>query len=156
MATIHEVSSMRDGESFISVGPAIVTNQTRPRVAKNGKQYCTVFLKNGGSEINMLLWEDASTWKLPLNKEVTLRGKFVRNSFNGGISIKCDELIQPQDASKFDASEVDKPAAKRTVKEAIDNGLRAVDYIERRGKPELAAQAFALASQAYLQGHDMT
>jgi hypothetical protein len=146
---------MKDGESFISVENVVVARQLAPKLAKNGKLYCGCFLKNGSTDVMLQLWDGAAGWKLPVETTITLRGKFSKGSYNGGVTIKCDELNKPEGAEEFKQEEIQTPIAKPGIRECIDAGLRAVDYVERKNKPELASAAFSFAAQALLDGHKL-
>ena len=154
MATLHEVSSAKVGDSFISVGPVVVSKQLSPFTAKNGKLYSTVFLKNGASDMGLGLWDGAAGWKLPIGTELTLRGKFVKSAYKGG-SLDCSELSKPEGAEQFKPEDIQAPVEKPSVKACIDAGLRAADYVERKGKPEFASAAFSFAAQSLLEGHKL-
>jgi len=146
---------MRDGEGFISVGPVTVAKQLQPKIAKNGKHYCTAFLKNGASDVMLNLWDGAAGWKLPLDTPITLRGKFSKGIYNGTFAIKCEDLSKPEGAEEFKPEDVQAPIAKPSVRDAIDAGLRAADYVERKDKSNLASAAFAFAAQAFLDGYSL-
>jgi hypothetical protein len=156
MSTLHEISSMKDGEGFISVGPVVVAKQLNPKTAKNGKMYCSCFLKNGASDMMLQLWDGAAGWKLPLDVPVTLRGKFSKGSFNNGPTIRCEELSKPEGAEPFKPEEVQAAVGKPSVRECIDAGIRAADYCVRKNAPDCASAAFAFAAQALLDGHKLT
>lgn len=151
MATIHEILSAKDGETFISVGPATVLRQSDPRLAKNGRPYCRVELKSGPSEVLMMLWDDAALWKLPTD-QITLKGKFVKNTFRDSPGINCDDLSPPERAIKLEVPTENGCVAKPTIKECLDTGLRAADYVTAKGRPELASEAFAFACNARMNG----
>jgi hypothetical protein len=155
--TLHEINSAKDGESFISVGPVVVAKQLAPKTAKNGKLYCSCFLKNGASDMMLQLWDGAAGWKLPLDTPITLRGKFSKSTFGTPpkTSIRCDELSKPEGAEEFKAEEIQAPLEKPSVRAAIDAGLRAADYVARKEKPELSGAAFSFAAQAFLDGHKL-
>lgn len=146
---------MKDGEGFISVENVVVAKQLSPKTAKNGKHYCSCFLQNGGTDVMLQLWDGAAGWKLPLDTPVTLRGKFSKGSYNGGVTIRCDELSKPEGAEQFKPEDIQAPVEKPSVKTCIDAGLRGADYVERKGKPELMAAAFSFAAQALLDGHKL-
>lgn len=129
----------------------MIHRQVAPKTAKNGKLYSTVILKSASSEYTLLLWEDAAKWKLPL-KEVTLRGKFVKNEFGGSTSLKCEEITPPDGSTQFEESEIQGEVGKVKITECLDAGLRAADWVSRKGKPEFAAAAFSFAASALLQG----
>lgn len=150
--TLHQVSTAKDGESFVAIGPVIVHKQFNPKVSKNGKLFFSVILKSAGNEVFMTVWEEAAKWKLPLNVEITLRGKFTKNQYNGAASLKCEELSAPDGAVEWKPEEVQADAEKPKLKDCIDAGLRAADYLVRKNRPELAEAAFSFAAQAFLQG----
>lgn len=152
MASIHEISSAKDGDSFISLGPVTVVRQTNPKTSKNGKLYSTVFLKNAASDLALMLWDQAAEWKLPQGDPITLRGKFVKNTYNGSANLNCDELTKPEGAVQVKAEDIQRPIEKPSLKECLDTGIRAADYVIRKERPELAEQAFAFAANARLQG----
>jgi hypothetical protein len=152
MATIHEVTSARDGESFIALGPVKVVRQTNPKLSKNNKLYSTVILQNAASEVVLLLWERAAEWKLPIGETLTLRGKFNKSSYNGSASLNCDELSKPEGAMQVQPEDVQKAVEKPGIKECLDCGIRAADYVIRKERFELAEAAFAFAANARLQG----
>jgi len=153
--TLHEINSAKDGESFISVGPVVVAKQLRPKTAKNGQLYCSCFLKNGASDMMLQLWDGAAGWKLPLDTPITLRGKFSKGSYNGGTTIRCEELSKPEGAEEFKAEDIQAPIEKPNVRAAIDAGIRAADYVRRREWVDLQAAAFSFAAQAFLDGHKL-
>ena len=155
MPTIHEINSFKEGEEFISVGPIVVTKQLSPKVAKNGRLYCTAFIKNGSSDASIFFWDDSAAWKLPLDTPITLRGKFFKNEYQGKLSIRCDELSKPEGAEQFDKKDIQVSKGKPSIKECIDAGLRAADYCVRKNAPDCASAAFAFAAQAMLDGHSM-
>ena len=101
------------------------------------------------------LWDGAAGWKLPLDVPITLRGKFSKGSYNGGSTIRCEELSKPEGAEEFKAEEIQAPLEKPSVRAAIDAGLRAADYVARKEKPELSGSAFSFAAQAFLDGHKL-
>jgi hypothetical protein len=146
---------MKDGEGFISVENVVVAKQLPPKTAKNGKLYCSCFLQNGSGDVMLQLWEGAAGWKLPLDTQVTLRGKFSKGCYQGNPTIRCDELSKPEGAEQFKPEDIQAPVEKASVRACIDAGLRGADYVERKGKPELASAAFSFAAQALLDGHKL-
>jgi hypothetical protein len=152
MATIHEISSAKDGASFISLGPVEVIRQTNPKTSKNSKLYSTAFLKNSSSDVILMLWDQAAQWKLPIGVALTLRGKFTKTTFNGQASVNCDELSKPEGAVEVKPEDIQKPIEKPTIKECIKVGLRAAEYMILKERPELAEAAFSFAANATLQG----
>lgn len=152
MATIHEILSAKQGETFISVGPATVTRQANPKLSKNQRFYSTVVLKSASSEVLLMLWDDAALWKLPTNVPITLKGKFVKDNFRDTPGINCDELLQPENATKFDKPTEPGTAPKPTMKECLDAGIRGADYMARRKYPELMEAAFTFAANARMNG----
>lgn len=152
MATIHQVASAKDGETFISIGPVIVHKQFNPKTSKNNKLYSSVVLKAGSDEIFMMLWDQAAEWKLPLSESLTLRGKFTKSTFNGAASLNCDELSKPEGAVAVKPEDIQKPVEKASIKECLETGIRAADYMIRKERPELAEVAFTFAANAMLQG----
>lgn len=99
----------------------------------------------------MTLWDGASKWKLALG-EVTLRGKFTKNTYNGSASLKCEELAAPEGAVEFKLEEIQGEVEKPKMKDCIDAGIRAADYIRKKGQLDLAAAAFTFGANAFLQG----
>lgn len=152
MSTLHEVSSAKDGESFISLGPVTVIRQTNPKTSKNNKIYSTAFLKNAGSDVSLMLWDGAAEWKLPQNTPITLRGKFVKTTYQGSASLNCDELVKPEGAVPVKPEDIQKPVEKPSIKECIDTGIRAADYMVKKDRPELAGEAFTFAANARMNG----
>lgn len=102
----------------------------------------------------MTLWDGASKWKLALG-EITLRGKFTKNTYNGSASLKCEELAEPEGSTEWKPEEVQAEAEKPKIKDCIDAGLRAADYIRKKGQLDLTAAAFTFAANAFLQGARM-
>ena len=100
----------------------------------------------------MMLWGKAAEWKLPLGETLTLRGRFTKNTFNGSASLNCDELLKPEGAVAVNPEDIQKPVEKPNVKECLDAGLRAADYMINKGRVELAEAAFTFAANAMLQG----
>lgn len=97
------------------------------------------------------LWDDAAKWKLPLNLELTLRGKLTRENYRGG-SLRCEELTPPDGATEWPVGDIKAADSKPKLQECIDAGLRAADYLIRKQRPELAEAAFSFAANALLQG----
>jgi len=152
MATLHNVSTAKDGESFFAIGPVTIENQTPPQKANNGKDYSTVFIKSAGNEMKLMLWEAASLCKMPLGVEVTLRGKFKKEGWTGSPSLRCEEITPPEGAGVYDPKDVKDKGGKPKMKDCIDAGIRAVDYVVRKERPELSAAVFTFAANAFLQG----
>jgi len=152
MATLHQVSTAKDGESFTAIGVVVVHKQFNPKVAKNGKLFSSVILKSAGTEVFMTLWEDAAKWKLPINTDMILRGKFTKNQYNGAASLKCEELAVPENATEFKQDEIQGEPEKPKMKDCLDAGLRAADYMVRKERPDLASAAFTFAANAFMQG----
>lgn len=155
MATLHQVSTAKDGECFTAIGVVVVHKQFNPKVSKNGKLFSSVILKSAGTEVFMTLWEDAAKWKLPVNTDITLRGKFTKQNYNGAASLKCEELTAPDGASEWKPEEIQGEVEKPKMKDCIDAGIRAADYVTRKNLPDLASAAFAFAANAFLQGARM-
>jgi hypothetical protein len=157
MSSIHEILTGNEGAPIISIGPVEVVRQNAPKTSKNGKLYSTAFLKNGGTDVMLQLWDGAAGWKLPLDTPITLRGKFSKSTFGTPprASVRCDELSKPEGAEEFKAEEIQAPLEKPSVRAAIDAGLRAADYVARKEKPELSGAAFSFAAQAFLDGHKL-
>jgi len=152
MATLHQIATARDGETFISIGPVTVHKQYDPKTSKNNKLFSSVILKVGGDELRMTLWEQAAEWKLPLGETLTLKGRFTKNTFNGNASLNCDELSKPEGAVAVKPEDIQRPFEKPTIKECIKVGLRATEYMILKERPELAEAAFSFAANAALQG----
>jgi|688.fasta_scaffold02313_30 hypothetical protein len=152
MSTLHQVASAKDGETFISIGPVTIHKQFNPKTAKNNKIFSSVVLKSGSDEMFMTMWETAAEWKLPLGETLTLRGRFTKNTFNGSASLNCDELSKPEGAVAVKPEDIQKPVEKPTIKECLETGIRAADYMIRKERPELAEVAFTFAANAMLQG----
>ena len=152
MATLHQVSTAKDGECFTAIGVVVVHKQFNPKVSKNGKLFSSVILKSAGTEVFMTLWEDAAKWKLPLNTDITLRGKFTKQNYNGAASLKCEELAGPEGAAEWKPEEVQGETEKPKIRDCVDAGIRAADYMVRKERPELAEAAFTFAANAFLQG----
>lgn len=150
--TLHQVSTAKDGECFTAIGVVVVHKQFNPKVSKNGKLFSSVILKSAGTEVFMTLWEDAARVKLPLNTDITLRGKFTKQNYNGAASLKCEDLAAPEGASEWKPDEVQGEVEKPKMRDCIDAGIRAVDYIARKGRPELSDAVFTFAANAFLQG----
>lgn len=134
------------------VGPVTVHRQFAPKTAKNQKLYSTVIIKSAGTEMMLTLWEEAAKWKLPLDAELTLRGKFTRNDFKDKPSLQADELTPPEGTTEFGPEEVRGEEGKPTMRACLDAGLRCADYLLKKERPELAAVAFAFGANAALQG----
>ena len=100
----------------------------------------------------MMLWDQAAEWKLPLSESLTLRGKFTKSTFNGAASLNCDELSKPEGAVAVKPEDIQKPVEKANIKECLETGIRAADYMIRKERPELAEVAFTFAANAMLQG----
>ena len=101
-------------------------------------------MKSAGSELSLMLWDEAAKWKLPL-AEVELRGKFVRDDFGGKVSLKCEDLTPPEGSVEFPPEEIQGEVGKPVlpkVQDCLDAGLRCADYMLRKERPELAAAAF--------------
>ena len=152
MASLHQVSTAKDGENFTAIGVVTVHKQFNPKVAKNGKVFSSVILKSAGTEVFMTLWEDAAKSKLPLNTDITLRGKFVKNQYNGAASLKCEELAVLEGFSEFKPEDIQGEAEKPKMKDCIDAGIRAAEYMIRKNHPDLAPAAFTFAANAFMQG----
>ena len=149
--TLHQVSSAKDGESFICVGPVTVIKHLKPKWTKNDRLYSTVVVKSAGNEMHLGLWDDAAKWKLPCNVESTLRGKFTKDSYQGG-SLRCEEVTAQDGWTEWPPEDIKASAEKPKLKDCIDAGLRAADYLIRKNRPELSEAAFSFAAQAFLQG----
>ena len=132
-----------------------VHRQFPPKVAKNDKKFSTVILKTSSNEMMLTVWGEAAMWRLPLGVELTLRGDFSKKTYNGAAGINCEKLTQPEGAVPFEETEVQGQVEKPSVRAAIDAGLRAVDYVTRKDKPDLGPAAFAFAAQAFLAGHKL-
>lgn len=122
-----------------------------PKTARNSKLYSIVILKSAGTEMMLSLWGDAAKWKLPLI-ELTLRGKFTKEDYQGKPSLRCEELQAPDGAVEFAPGEIQGEVGKVKITDCLDAGLRAADWVSRKGKPEFAAAAFSFATQAMMQG----
>jgi len=152
MSTLHEVASAPEGKSFMSIGPVVVHKQFNPKIAKNGKLYSTVIVKATGHEIFLSLWDEAAKCRLP-EGELTLRGKFSRTNYGSSPSLRCEDLTPPEGAGLFGDDDIKQQAdAKPLLKDCIDAGLRAADYITRKDHPELAEAAFSFAAHAFIKG----
>lgn len=152
MATLHQVSTAKDGESFTAIGVVIVHKQFNPKISKNGKLFSSVILKSAGTEVFMTVWDEAAKVKLPLNTDITLRGKFTKNQYNGAASLKCEELVVPEGAVEWKPEEIQNAAETPKMKDCIDAGIRAADYMVRKERPDLAPAAFTFAANAFMQG----
>ena len=146
---------MKDGEGFISVENIVVTKQFQPKLAANGLLFCGSWVKSGNSEMRLQLWDGAAGWKLPLDTPLTLRGKFSRGSYKDAPTIRCDELSKPEGAEQFKPEEIQASMEKPSVKASIDVGLRAIEYVSKKGFPQLSEAAFSFAAQAFLDGHKL-
>jgi hypothetical protein len=151
MATLHQVSSAKDGDSFIAIGPVTVIKHIKPKWAKNDRLYSGAILQSAGNEMHLGLWDSAAKWKLPLNVPLTLRGKLVRESYQGG-SLRCEELTPPEGSLEWPEEDVRSSTGKPKLQECIDAGLRAADYLCKKNRPELAEAAFSFAANAFIQG----
>lgn len=151
MATLHQVASAKKGDSFIAIGPVTIHRQFNPKTSKHGKLFSSVILKSAGNEMFLTLWEEAAKWKLALG-DVTLRGKFSKDEYNGSACLRCDELTEPDGAEEWKPEDVQADLSKPKLKDCIDAGLRAADYLVRKNRPELSEAAFSFAAQAFLQG----
>jgi hypothetical protein len=152
MATLHQVSTAKDGESFTAIGVVVVHKQFNPKISKNGKLFSSVILKSAGTEVFMTVWDDAAKVKLPLNTDITLRGKFTKNQYNGAASLKCEELVVPEGSAEWKPEEIQNAAETPKMKDCIDAGIRAADYMVRKERPDLAPAAFTFAANAFMQG----
>lgn len=99
-----------------------------------------------------MLWDKAAEWKLPIGDTVTLKGKFTKNTYNGAASLNCEDLQKPEGAVPIRQEDVQGPMGKPTIKQCVDAGLRAADYMIRKERPELAEAAFTFGANACLQG----
>lgn len=160
MASIHQVLSAKDGDEFISVGPAFVKNQSATRVSKNNRHFATVTLKSASGEVLLMLWDAAALWKFPTDAELTFRGRFVRSTYGGKAQINCDELTPPEGAATIQppangptmAQDAPEQVVRPCIKECVDHALRAAEYVTKKGHPALAEAAFVFAMNARFQG----
>ena len=154
MPTLHQVAEAAKGDSFMQIERVTVQRQRVPKVAKNDKAFSVIMLKAAGPEMTLMLWEPATMWKLPIGVELTLRGKFIKDDYDGG-SLKCEELSQPEGAVEWPAEEIipaDKPAVKASVKDCLEAGIRASEWMHKKNLPQLEAAAFTFAANACLNG----
>lgn len=151
-STLHQITTARDGEIFISIGPVTIHKQYDPKTSKNNKLFSGVVLRVGSDEMRLTLWEQAAEWKLPLGETLVLKGRFIKNTFNGAASLNCDELSKPENAVQVKPEDIQRPLEKPSIKECIETGLRAADYMIRKERPELAEAAFSFAANARFQG----
>lgn len=152
MASIHQLTTAANGSDHMTVERVTVQRQMPPKIARNDKPYSFVVLKSAGSEITLSLWDDAAKVKLPLNVELTLRGKFTKEDFQGKPSLRCEELQAPEGATEFGPEEVQAAVVKPSVKDCIDAGLRCVKYVESKQRPDLSSAAFTFGANALLNG----
>lgn len=156
MATISEVSSLPNGKDFTLLEGVSVFSQSTPRYAKNKKPYCILNLGNKFVTASMMMWDESAKWKLPLNKELSLKGKFSKRTYQGNLSLDCNDLIKPEGAVEFKTEEFGELPKLLTIKEAMDVGLRAADYMKKADRSEFASEAFTVAATAYLNGISVT
>ena len=135
----------------MTIDKVVVSRQLPPKIARNDKKYSFVVLKCAGSEITLSLWDDAARWKLP-SGELTLRGKFTKEDYQGKPSLRCEELTPPEGATEFAESEIVAAVAKPSVKDCLDAGVRCADYMVTKKRPELAQVAFTFGANALLNG----
>lgn len=151
MPTLHQIACAPDGTAYDLVGPVSVHRQFNPKTSKNDKLFSSVILKSAGNEMFLTLWDAAAKWKLPPG-ELTLRGKFVKNTFNGAASLKCEELAMPEGSTEWTEADVQAAEGKPKMKDCLDAGLRCADYMVTRKRPELAGEAFTFGANALIQG----
>jgi hypothetical protein len=152
LASIHQLTTAVNGQDFMTIDKVTVSRQMPPKTARNNKLYSFVVLKSAGSEITLSLWDDAAKWKLP-EGEMTLRGKFVKEDYQGKPSLRCEDLSPPEGATEFAASEIVAAVTKPSIKDCLDAGIRCADYMVTKKRPELAPTAFTFGANALLAGH---
>ena len=152
MSTLHQLSTAANGSDHMTVERVTVQRQIAPKVARNNKVYSFVVLKSAGSEITLSLWDDAAKWKLPQEVELTLRGKFFKEDYQGKPSLRCEDLTPPEGATEFAPEEIVAAAAKPSVKDCLEAGVRCADYMLTKKRPELAGVAFTFGANALLAG----
>lgn len=135
----------------MTVERVTVSRQLPPKTARNNKLYSFVVLKSAGSEITLSLWDEAAKWRLP-EGELTLRGKFVKEDYQGKPSLRCEDLTPPEGATEFAPEEIVAAAAKPSVKDCLEAGVRCADYMLTKKRPELAGVAFTFGANALLAG----
>lgn len=99
----------------------------------------------------MQLWGEPAIWKFPIGEAITIRGNFTKSPFNNG-SINCDNLSIPAEWVKWPEPTSAITTSQSGIKECLDTGLRAADYMIDKKRPELAEAAFSFAANARLQG----
>ena len=151
MATLHQLATASNGADFMTVERVTVSRQLPPKTARNNKLYSFVVLKSAGSEITLSLWDEAAKWRLP-EGELTLRGKFVKEDYQGKPSLRCEDLTPPEGATEFAPEEIVAAAAKPSVKDCLEAGVRCADYMLTKKRPELAGVAFTFGANALLAG----
>lgn len=152
MATLHQLTTASNGADFMTVERVTVSRQLPPKTARNDKLYSFVVLKSAGSEITLSLWDDAAKWRLPQGVELTLRGKFLKEDYQGKPSLRCEELQAPEGSTEFGPEEIVAAIAKVKVSDCLEAGIRAADWMRKKNRPELAEVAFSFAANALLQG----
>lgn len=102
--------------------------------------------------MSLMLWDAAAQWTLPIDVELTLRGKFSKNTYNGSASLNCEELTMPEGSEPIKESSIQGRVMKPSMKDCLLAGLRAVDFVAAKQHPELAEMAFTFAANALIQG----
>ncbi len=150
--TLHQIASTSNGTDIMSVDRVTVHRQNPPKIAKNDKPYSIVILKSAGSEVMLSLWESASKWKLPVGVELTLRGRFSKEEYQGSASLRCEELTMPEGSTEFGPEEIVVATGKPKITDCLSAGLRAAAWVTKEGKPEFSDLAFTFACHATMNG----
>jgi hypothetical protein len=156
MATISEISNAENGKEFTIIENVQILSQSKPRFSKKKEPYCIITLGNKFVTVTTMLWNDCAKWKLPLNKEIALKGRFIKKMYQGNVSLDCNALTKPDGAVEFKEEEFGEKPKTLTIKEAMDVGLRAADYMTKVNRSEFASEAFKVAATAYLNGISVT
>lgn len=151
MATLHQIANAPINSEHSSIGPIVVDYQSPPKTAKNGKLFSTVLLKSAGTEVWMRVWNESAMIKLPKG-EIMLQGSFTKEEFQNKPSIRCDVLNPPKGSVEFTSDEIEGVAGKTSLKECLEAGIAAADFVSKRERPNLAEAAFTFAANATLQG----
>lgn len=151
-STLHEVCSKPDGSTFSSIGPLNILSQFNPKENKNGEPFGRVIVGDGFKTLTIFLKGDAAMCCLPPRAEgVVLSGNFTKGTFNGDC-LDCMTLDPPEGSTVYEPEELIGRKPNLTIKEALDVGMKAAEYMSvKMGKPELASAAFQVAAKAYLE-----
>lgn len=152
MPTPHEICAKPDGTVFRSIGPLDIFTQSNPRENKAGELYSRVSVGDKFNNITIFLKGKVGMCCLPERAQgITLTGTFTKSDWNG-VTLNCEDMDIPEGSSVYEKGDVIGKKPDLTIKEALDVGMKAAEYMTAKmKKPELASAAFQVAAKAYLE-----